>query len=63
MEDERLDAVILVASGFTGKYVVRYFLAQLDRDGGQRINIGIAGRSRSKVAEALRWVAAPSLTQ
>lgn len=57
-----MDAVILGASGFTGKYVVRYFLNHLDRDGGgQRIKIGIAGRSRNKVAEALRWAAGPSL--
>ena len=47
MEDERLDVVILGASGFTGKYVVRYFLARLDRDGGQRIKIGIAGKNRA----------------
>lgn len=62
MEDDRLDVVILGASGFTGKYVVRYFLNHLDRDGGgQRVKLGIAGRSRNKVAEALRWAAAPSL--
>uniref|UniRef100_A0A0D6QTV4 Saccharopine dehydrogenase NADP binding domain-containing protein n=1 Tax=Araucaria cunninghamii TaxID=56994 RepID=A0A0D6QTV4_ARACU len=54
--EEAFDAVILGASGFTGKYVVREFLRQLD---GQKRRIAIAGRNRSKLAETLRWAAAP----
>ncbi|KAH9315170.1 hypothetical protein KI387_023797, partial [Taxus chinensis] len=56
--DEALDAVILGASGFTGKYVVREFLRHLQRPDGQSPRrIGIAGRSRHKLAETVRWAA------
>eukprot|EP01018_Ginkgo_biloba_P014315 Gb_13820 [translate_table: standard] len=61
MEQETVDVVIFGASGFTGKYVVKEFLNFLDRPDGQKRSIALAGRSRSKVADTLRWAAAPSL--
>nr|ATG71151.1 saccharopine dehydrogenase [Juniperus microsperma] len=60
--EEVLDAVILGASGFTGKYVVREFLSHLERPDGQGLRrIGIAGRNREKLGETLRWAAQGAL--
>lgn len=51
----RLDVIILGASGFTGKYVVRELLKfRNDPRGGTR-RIGLAGRSKKKVMAALMW--------
>ncbi|GLJ15723.1 hypothetical protein SUGI_0258790 [Cryptomeria japonica] len=54
--DGALDAVILGASGFAAKYILREFMMHLEWLEGQgRRRIGIAGHNREKLAEALRW--------
>ncbi|WOL00580.1 putative mitochondrial saccharopine dehydrogenase-like oxidoreductase [Canna indica] len=52
------DLVILGASGFTGKYVIREALKFLSAPG-PLVSIALAGRSTSKLAAALQWAAAP----
>ncbi|GLJ15715.1 hypothetical protein SUGI_0258710 [Cryptomeria japonica] len=62
MGDGALDAVILGASGFAAKYILREFMRHLEWPEGQgRRRIGIAGRNREKLAEALRWAAQGAL--
>ncbi|XP_059073456.1 probable mitochondrial saccharopine dehydrogenase-like oxidoreductase At5g39410 [Cryptomeria japonica] len=63
MGDEgALDAVILGASGFAAKYILREFMRHLERLEGQgRRRIGIAGRNREKLADAVRWAAQGAL--
>jgi short subunit dehydrogenase-like uncharacterized protein len=61
-EPEVFDVVIFGASGFTGKYVIREalkFLAPSSSPSPLR-SIAVAGRSRDRVAAALRWAAAPA---
>ncbi|GLJ15721.1 hypothetical protein SUGI_0258770 [Cryptomeria japonica] len=56
MGDGALDTVILGTSGFAAKYILREFMRYSEQPEGQgRIRIGIAGRNREKLAEALRW--------
>eukprot|EP00249_Psilotum_nudum_P020300 c27643_g1_i1 orf=246-1742(-) len=58
--DERLDVVIFGASGFAGKYVVREMLKFVTHPDGQACRrVGLAGRSISKLADALAWAATP----
>ncbi|GLJ15717.1 hypothetical protein SUGI_0258730 [Cryptomeria japonica] len=62
MGDGALDTVILGASGFTAKYILREFMRHLERPEGQgRRRIGIAGRNQEKLGEALRWAAQGAL--
>ncbi|KAF6173535.1 hypothetical protein GIB67_042665 [Kingdonia uniflora] len=54
---EHYDIVILGASGFTGKYVVREALRFLNTPSSQSPlkTLAIAGRNSSKLAETLKW--------
>lgn len=57
----RYDLIILGASGFTGKYVVREslkFLA-LNTPSSPFKSIALAGRNPTRLADALRWTAHP----
>ena len=58
-EPEVFDVVIFGASGFTGKYVIREALKFLSPSSPLR-SLAVAGRSRDRVAAALRWAAAPA---
>ena len=53
MAEEVVDIVILGASGFTGKYVLRELLKFANQNPARKI--AIAGRSRKKLAAALTW--------
>lgn len=57
MAEDLVDLVILGASGFTGKYVLREFLkfATSSPHSAQPRKIAIAGRSKKKLAAALTW--------
>lgn len=50
-----MDIVILGASGFTGKYVLRELLKFSNPPNAAPRKIAIAGRSRKKLAAALTW--------
>ncbi|BBM99941.1 hypothetical protein MPTK1_1g25030 [Marchantia polymorpha subsp. ruderalis] len=54
--EELMDVIIFGASGFTGKYVVRELLkfAESAPGGGPR-RVGIAGRSKAKLSNSLKW--------
>uniref|UniRef100_A0ACD5UKS5 Uncharacterized protein n=1 Tax=Avena sativa TaxID=4498 RepID=A0ACD5UKS5_AVESA len=58
-EPEVFDVVIFGASGFTGKYVIREALKFLPPNASLLRTLAIAGRSRDRLAAALRWAAAP----
>ncbi|KAM0844582.1 hypothetical protein ACQ4PT_056951 [Festuca glaucescens] len=58
-EPEVFDVVIFGASGFTGKYVIREALKFLPPNASPLRTLALAGRSRDRVAAALRWAAAP----
>lgn len=59
MAEELVDIVILGASGFTGKYVLRELL----KFANPARKIAIAGRSRKKLAAALTWASSdPALS-
>jgi short subunit dehydrogenase-like uncharacterized protein len=58
MAEELVDIVVLGASGFTGKYVLRELLKFRNVTGREPRKIGIAGRSKKKLAAALTWAAA-----
>jgi hypothetical protein len=60
MAEESVDIVVLGASGFTGKYVLRELLKFRNVTGREPRKIGIAGRSKKKLAAALTWAAASS---
>ncbi len=60
MAEELVDIVVLGASGFTGKYVLRELLKFRNVTGREPRKIGIAGRSKKKLAAALTWAAAAS---
>ncbi|XP_072974281.1 probable mitochondrial saccharopine dehydrogenase-like oxidoreductase At5g39410 [Typha angustifolia] len=55
-ENKKFDLVILGASGFTGKYVLREALKYLSPS----LAIAIAGRNPTKLAAALEWAASPT---
>ncbi|KAL6656900.1 hypothetical protein ACP70R_004680 [Stipagrostis hirtigluma subsp. patula] len=59
-EPEVFDVVIFGASGFTGKYVIREALKFLPPASSPLRTLAVAGRSRDRVAAALRWAAAPA---
>ncbi|CAL1392207.1 unnamed protein product [Linum trigynum] len=54
------DLIILGASGFTGKYVVREALKFLNSPSSPLKSFAIAGRNPSKLSEALKWAAHPN---
>nr|GMC95178.1 probable mitochondrial saccharopine dehydrogenase-like oxidoreductase At5g39410 [Ipomoea batatas] len=54
------DIVILGASGFTGKYVVREALKFLNVPSSPFNSLALVGRSPSKVAKALQWASHPN---
>ncbi|CAM0906585.1 unnamed protein product [Alopecurus aequalis] len=56
---EVFDVVIFGASGYTGKYVIREALKFLAPNASPLRTLALAGRSRDRVAAALRWAAAP----
>ncbi|KAL8546015.1 hypothetical protein ACS0TY_005939 [Phlomoides rotata] len=49
------DVIILGASGFTGKYVVREALKFLNTTNSPLKSLALAGRSPSRLSEALKW--------
>lgn len=53
------DMVILGASGFTGKYVVREALKFLDSPSSTLRSLALAGRSPARLTRALEWAAQP----
>ncbi|XP_075515015.1 LOW QUALITY PROTEIN: putative mitochondrial saccharopine dehydrogenase-like oxidoreductase At5g39410 [Primulina tabacum] len=55
------DVIILGASGFTGKYVVREALKFLNVPNSPLKSLALAGRSPSRLSEALNWAASPHL--
>ncbi|KAK9682271.1 hypothetical protein RND81_10G062000 [Saponaria officinalis] len=52
------DVVILGASGFTGKYVLREALKFLNTPSSPLKSLAIAGRNPQKLAQTLKWAAA-----
>ena len=54
------DIIILGASGFTGKYVVKEALKFLNTPSSPLKTLAIAGRSREKLVKTLQWAAHPS---
>ncbi|RRT56360.1 hypothetical protein B296_00031609 [Ensete ventricosum] len=60
VKTREFDVVILGASGFTGKYVVREALKFLSSASGPLRSLALAGRYPSKLAAALQWAAAAS---
>ncbi|PIN14830.1 putative membrane protein [Handroanthus impetiginosus] len=51
------DTIILGASGFTGKYVLREALKFLNTPNSPLKSLALAGRSPSRLSEALKWAA------
>lgn len=61
MAEELVDIVILGASGFTGKYVIRELLKFVNEpNSAQPRKIAIAGRCKKKLAAALTWASQDS---
>ncbi|XP_043707569.1 probable mitochondrial saccharopine dehydrogenase-like oxidoreductase At5g39410 [Telopea speciosissima] len=58
--DNYYDLVILGASGFTGKYVVREALKFLNTPSSPLKTIALAGRNLGKLDDALKWAAHPA---
>ncbi|KAG8501625.1 hypothetical protein CXB51_004082 [Gossypium anomalum] len=54
------DIIILGASGFTGKYVVKEALKFLNTPSSPLKTLAVAGRSREKLVKTLQWAAHPS---
>ncbi|KAJ4707374.1 Saccharopine dehydrogenase [Melia azedarach] len=54
------DIIILGASGFTGKYVVREALKFLNSPPSPLTTLALAGRNPTKLAQALQWAAQPN---
>ncbi|KAH7554525.1 hypothetical protein ACOSP7_028065 [Xanthoceras sorbifolium] len=54
------DIIILGASGFTGKYVVREALKFLNSPSSSLKSLALAGRDPSKLTRTLQWAAHPS---
>ncbi|MBA0814331.1 hypothetical protein Gohar_020169 [Gossypium harknessii] len=54
------DIIILGASGFTGKYVVKEALKFLNAPSSPLKTLALAGRSREKLVKTLQWAAHPS---
>ncbi|XP_009596572.1 probable mitochondrial saccharopine dehydrogenase-like oxidoreductase At5g39410 [Nicotiana tomentosiformis] len=54
------DVIILGASGFTGKYVIREALKFLNVPSSPLKSLAIAGRNTSKLSHALQWASRPN---
>ncbi|GFP90388.1 probable mitochondrial saccharopine dehydrogenase-like oxidoreductase at5g39410 [Phtheirospermum japonicum] len=54
------DIIILGASGFTGKYVLREALKFLNAPNSPLKSLALAGRSPLRLTEALKWAAGPN---
>ncbi|XP_059293913.1 probable mitochondrial saccharopine dehydrogenase-like oxidoreductase At5g39410 [Lycium ferocissimum] len=54
------DIIILGASGFTGKYVIREALKFLNIPSSPLKNLAIAGRNTTKLSQALQWASSPN---
>ncbi|KAH0697587.1 probable mitochondrial saccharopine dehydrogenase-like oxidoreductase At5g39410 [Solanum tuberosum] len=54
------DVIILGASGFTGKHVIRETLKFLNLPSSPLKNFAIAGRNTSKLSQALQWASGPN---
>ncbi|KAI9185386.1 hypothetical protein LWI28_006716 [Acer negundo] len=54
------DMIILGASGFTGKYVVREALKVLNSPSSPIKTLALAGRNPTKLAQTLQWAANPN---
>ncbi|KAK9683890.1 hypothetical protein RND81_10G172500 [Saponaria officinalis] len=61
-ENRQYDIVILGASGFTGKYVLREAIKFLNSPSSPLKSLAIAGRDPKKLAQTLSW-ASPAHTQ
>ncbi|XP_027352457.1 probable mitochondrial saccharopine dehydrogenase-like oxidoreductase At5g39410 isoform X2 [Abrus precatorius] len=59
--DGHFDIIILGASGFTGKYVLREALKFLNTPTSPLKSIALAGRNRTKLAQTLEWAARPNV--
>ncbi|RWR77254.1 putative mitochondrial saccharopine dehydrogenase-like protein oxidoreductase [Cinnamomum micranthum f. kanehirae] len=59
-ESREFDVVILGASGFTGKYVVREALKFLNSPSSPLKTLALAGRSPSKLSQTLSWASSPT---
>ncbi|KAG6588500.1 putative mitochondrial saccharopine dehydrogenase-like oxidoreductase, partial [Cucurbita argyrosperma subsp. sororia] len=61
MEASLYDFIILAASGFTGKYVVRQALEFLNPSPSSPLkSFALAGRNPTKLSETLKWAAHPN---
>ena len=56
----KFDLIILGASGFTGKYVLKEALKFLNTPSSPLTSIAIAGRSPTKLAQTLQWASKPN---
>ncbi|AES77540.1 probable mitochondrial saccharopine dehydrogenase-like oxidoreductase At5g39410 [Medicago truncatula] len=56
----KFDLIILGASGFTGKYVLKEALKFLNTSSSPLTSIAIAGRSPTKLAQTLQWASKPN---
>ncbi|CAA0820269.1 Probable mitochondrial saccharopine dehydrogenase-like oxidoreductase [Striga hermonthica] len=54
------DVIIFGASGFTGKYVLREALKFLGAPNSPLKSLALAGRSPSRLSDALKWAAGPN---
>ncbi|KAL0343840.1 UNVERIFIED_CONTAM: putative mitochondrial saccharopine dehydrogenase-like oxidoreductase [Sesamum angustifolium] len=54
------DIIVFGASGFTGKYVVREALKFLNTPNSPLKTLALAGRSPSRLSEALNWASSPN---
>ncbi|KAJ4959821.1 hypothetical protein NE237_019731 [Protea cynaroides] len=59
-QQQHYDLVILGASGFTGKYVVREALKFLNTPSSPLKTLALAGRDPARVSDALKWAAHPA---
>lgn len=59
-ESRLYDVVILGASGFTGKYVIREALKFLNVPSSPLKTLALAGRNPNRLREAIRWAAGPN---
>jgi short subunit dehydrogenase-like uncharacterized protein len=57
---KKFDLIILGASGFTGKYVLKETLKFLNNNQSSLNSIAIAGRNPTKLAQTLKWASKPN---
>ncbi|KAE9595285.1 hypothetical protein Lal_00018863 [Lupinus albus] len=59
-KSHRFDLIILGASGFTGKYVVKEALKFLNNPSSPLKSIALAGRNVTKLTQTLQWASQPN---